>query len=84
MGASGFLSRYGFTAWGVELARQIGMTLIGRAKGKRFLALAGENRILFDQNLAYVTGESQKQTKGRYMKRPDAGYCHGSVDESHP
>ena len=42
------ISRSGFTAWGVELARRTGLTLIGRAKGKRFIALAGEERIRFD------------------------------------
>src|SRR5437667_865043 len=42
------ISRSGFTAWGVELARQAGLTLIGRAKGRRFIALAGEERIVFD------------------------------------
>src|SRR5882762_1158213 len=42
------ISRSGFTAWGVELARQAGLTLIGRAKGRRFVALAGEQRIVFD------------------------------------
>ena len=35
------VSRSGFTAWGVELARKAGLTLIGRARGKRFVALAG-------------------------------------------
>src|SRR5437870_2087181 len=42
------VSRSGFTAWGVDLARQAGLTLIGRAKGKRFVALAGSERIVFD------------------------------------
>jgi len=42
------VSRSGFTAWGVDLARQAGLTLIGRARGHRFLALAGEERIVFD------------------------------------
>ena len=37
------ISRSGFTAWGVDLARQANLTLIGRAKGKRFIALAGES-----------------------------------------
>ena len=32
------VSRSGFTAWGVELARRAGLTLIGRARGKRFIA----------------------------------------------
>ena len=42
------ISRSGFTAWGVELAREANLTLIGRARGKRFVALAGEDRIVFD------------------------------------
>jgi FdhD protein len=54
------LSRSGFTAWGVELARQAGLTLVGRCKGKRFLALAGEERIVFDADLHYVEEESAK------------------------
>ena len=60
MGIPVLVSRSGFTAWGVELARRIGMTLIGRAKGKRFVALAGEERIIFDQDLRYVEDESAK------------------------
>ncbi len=45
MGISILISRSGFTAWGVELARQCNLTLIGRARGKRFMALSGEQRI---------------------------------------
>jgi FdhD protein len=30
------------------LARRAGLTLIGRAKGKRFIALSGIDRIVFD------------------------------------
>src|SRR6185312_1782093 len=52
MGIPILISRSGFTAWGVELARKANLTLIGRAKGKRFIALAGESRIVFDQDLA--------------------------------
>jgi FdhD protein len=52
------VSRSGFTAWGVELARQAGLTLIGRAKGKRFVALAGERRIVFDSDPASVAEEA--------------------------
>jgi len=51
------ISRSGFTAWGVELARKAGLTLIGRAKGKRFIALSGEGRIVFDGNPAEVAEE---------------------------
>ncbi len=42
MGIPILISRSGFTAWGVELARKANLTLIGRARGKRFVALAGE------------------------------------------
>jgi FdhD protein len=42
------VSRNGFTAWGVDLARQAGLTLIGRAKGRRFTVLSGEHRLRFD------------------------------------
>jgi FdhD protein len=48
MGIPILVSRSGFTAWGVDLARQAGLTLIGRARGHRFLALAGDERIIFD------------------------------------
>src|SRR2546421_1372793 len=57
------VSRSGFTAWGVELARKAGLTLIGRARGKRFVALAGEDRIVFDQDLAHVEDESSKNRR---------------------
>jgi FdhD protein len=48
MGIPILVSRSGFTAWGVELAKQAGLTLVGRARGRRFVALAGEERIDFD------------------------------------
>lgn len=63
MGISILISRSGFTAWGVELARKANLTLIGRARGKRFVALAGEDRIVFDQDLAYVEEESAKHRR---------------------
>jgi FdhD protein len=63
MGIPILISRSGFTAWGVELARKTNLTLIGRARGKRFVALAGEERIVFDQDLAYVEEESAKHRR---------------------
>lgn len=63
MGIPILVSRSGFTAWGVELARKVGVTLIGRARGKRFVALSGEDRIVFDQDLAYVEDESAKHRR---------------------
>ncbi len=59
------ISRSGFTAWGVDLARQAGLTLIGRARGRRFLALAGENRIMFDADPKMMPDEpSRNRRKG--------------------
>jgi FdhD protein len=63
MGIPILVSRSGFTAWGVELARKAGLTLIGRARGKRFVALAGEDRIVFDQDLATVEDEGAKSRR---------------------
>ena len=42
---------------GVDLARQANLTLIGRAKGKRFIALSGEERIVFDADVHRVAEE---------------------------
>lgn len=63
MGIPILISRSGFTAWGVELARKAGLTLIGRARGKRFVALSGQDRILFDQDLEYVEEESARSRR---------------------
>ena len=63
MGIPILISRSGFTAWGVELARKANLTLVGRARGKRFVALAGEDRIVFDQNLDFVEEESAKHRR---------------------
>ncbi len=48
MGLPILVSRSGFTAWGVQLARQANLTLIGRARGKRFTVLSGAQRVIFD------------------------------------
>ncbi len=63
MGIPILVSRSGFTAWGVELARKANLTLIGRARGKRFVALSGAERIVFDQDLAYVEDEGAKHRR---------------------
>ena len=44
------ISRSGFTAWGVELAKKANLSLIGRAKGKRFVILSAPERIIFDSS----------------------------------
>lgn len=60
MGIPILVSRSGFTAAGVELARQVGLTLIGRARGKRFIALSGQNRIEFDIDPNDIAHEDKK------------------------
>jgi len=60
MGIPILASRSGFTAWGVDLARQADLTLIGRARGKRFVALAGEHRIIFDADVSAVDDEDRR------------------------
>ena len=51
MGIPALVSRSGFTAWGVELAKLTNMTLIGRLRGKRFVCLSGENRLVYDVDI---------------------------------
>jgi len=58
------ISRSGFTAWGVDLARQAGLTLVGRARGKRFIALSGEARIVYDQ----ASGEAEDEDRRHQRK----------------
>jgi FdhD protein len=64
MGIPILISRSGFTAWGVDLARQANLTLIGRAKGKRFIALAGESRIVYD-----LDPEGVAEEDGRHQRK---------------
>ena len=71
MGIPILVSRSGFTAWGVELARETNLTLIGRARGRRFTALAGLDRIVFD-----ATAEEGEEEPSRLRRKgslpPDA------------
>lgn len=60
MGIPVLASRSGFTAWGVEIAQQVGLTLIGRLRGKRFQCLAGAERITWDADLDAIKDEPKK------------------------
>lgn len=60
MGIPALASRSGFTAWGVEIAQQVGLTLIGRMRGQRFVCLAGEDRLIRDTDPATVPDEPRK------------------------
>lgn len=63
MGIPVLASRSGFTAWGVEIAREIGLTLIGRMRGQRFVCLAGDERLERDVDPATVAVEDQKHRR---------------------
>ncbi len=63
MGIPVLASRSGFTAWGVEIARQVGLTCIGRMRGKRFVCLSGEDRLLRDVDPDTVPEESRKSRR---------------------
>ena len=63
MGIPILVSRSGFTAWGVELAQKAGLTLIGRARGKRFVAVAGSQRIIFDADTKAIDDEDRRNAR---------------------
>ncbi len=65
MGIPTLVSRSGFTAWGVDIARDVGLTLIGRMRGQRFTCLSGEERLIRDADPAHALREDKKhQRKG--------------------
>ncbi len=63
MGIPVLASRSGFTAWGVDIARQVGLTLIGRMRGRRFHCLAGEDRLVRDADFKAVGDEERKHRR---------------------
>ena len=63
MGIPALASRSGFTAWGVEIARRIGLTLIGRMRGQRFVCLSGEERLIRDADPKNIPDEDRKSRR---------------------
>ena len=57
MGIPILISRSGFTESGVKLAKEAGLTLIGRAKGKRMIIANGIDRVVFDTDIKAVKNE---------------------------
>ena len=67
MGLPILISRSGFTEAGVSLARRAGLTLIGRARGGRFIALSGEERIIFDSDkLSNQAISDERSAQGQF------------------
>lgn len=48
MGLPILVSRSGFSAMGIELARKTGLTLIGRCRGRTFQLLSAPERVVYD------------------------------------
>ena len=67
------VSRSGFTAEAVNLARRAGLTLIGRAKGKRFIALSGIERIVFDTHDEDVFDDAPSLQRAQQDVHPGTG-----------
>ena len=63
MGVPVLASRSGFTAWGVEIAQQVGLTLIGRMRGQRFVCLAGKERLVRDVDPSGVADEPARHRR---------------------
>ncbi len=61
MGIPVLVSRSGFTAWGVEIARQVGLTLIGRMRGQRFICLSGEERLARDADPLAAKADTKRR-----------------------
>ena len=57
MGIPILISRSGFTESGVKLAKEAGLTLIGRAKGKRMIIANGIERVVFDTDIKDVNNK---------------------------
>ncbi len=63
MGIPVLASRSGFTAWGVEIAQQVGLTLIGRMRGRRFVCLSGEDRLVRDADPSAAADEPARTAR---------------------
>ncbi len=63
MGIPTLVSRSGFTAWGVDIAEQVNLTLIGRMRGRRFTCLAGQERLVRDADPVAVSEEDKKHRR---------------------
>jgi FdhD protein len=64
MGVPVLVSRSGVTHMGLELARELGMTMIARAKGRHFLVYNGAERVVFDEQPPRAAAESGRRADG--------------------
>ena len=48
MGVPVLISRSGITCMGLELAQDLGVTMVARAKGRHFLVYNGDDTVIYD------------------------------------
>lgn len=63
MGIPVLLSRSGVTQMGLALARELGITMLARAKGRHFLQFSGEDSLIRDAIPEQTLGSSRKSGK---------------------
>jgi len=63
MGIPVLLSRSGVTQMGLALARELGITMLARAKGRHFLQFSGEDSLIRDAIPEQALGSSRKSGK---------------------
>jgi len=63
MGIPVLISRSGITYMGLELAQDLGVTMVARAKGKHFLVYNGEDTVIYDQPPEPKTPASNSVTR---------------------
>lgn len=73
MGIPVLASRSGFTAWGVEIARQVGLTVVGRMRGQRFVCLSGQDRLVRDADLQTIAPEDRRSGRKGAATGPQGG-----------
>lgn len=59
MGIPFLVSRSGLTQMGYDLARRVGMTMIGRSQGKHYLLFTGADRFIKNNHTAFNTDGSE-------------------------
>jgi len=65
MGIPFLVSRSGLTQMGYDLARRVGMTMIGRAQGKHYLLFTGAERFKRRNETALDTESTEAQRTQR-------------------
>lgn len=63
MGISAIVSRSGATEMGLEIANQLGILMLARAKGRHFLAFSGQSRLELDEKPTPQARSSKRRSQ---------------------